>query len=577
MALSESQIPDTAQHYLECGIDDCEKNCLFYCNPCHQPMCEQCRDEHQKSPETKNHEVVPYRERNCQLPVEKCRDHPTRNIDILCDECNVPLCSKCSTMPVHKGHSFTDLETIYTEKSAACREEIQNIQAYFIPTSKDLQSEIKIDATVLKTIMNGIRSFIGDEAKFLKTMVDEVTSDNIEQVYKLEGSLTEMLQGQDKTYQDYLFYLEDLLKKFHGYLSSTQLKNNPIIFPLTELLKIQPIPETTKPVFPEFTAGLYSKEDVAKLLGRITVPVTKPEKRKIKSMEAASTQLKLIQKQGKQVEEKSEVKQTLSLSSFVTKVREYKVPGVHELRHVSLNKSGRLWISDGSGDLVQTDPQGNQLQKIRNSGGVYGYHTFTQDGDLIYTNQYNKVINRITLDNTITEFIKTRDWEPISIYSSHINGDILVGMIQEGKGKVTRYNKTGKEIQNIQRDTKGQELYTYPSYITENINGDVCTSDYITHVVVVVNKSGKHRFSYTGQGRMFNPRGLCTDLLGHILVCDYSSGTVDLLNQNGQFLCLLLTQQQGIEEPYSVCLDNENHLIVGQKHNNTATVYKYLQ
>ncbi|XP_052685924.1 tripartite motif-containing protein 2-like [Crassostrea angulata] len=574
MALSESQIPPDAQHYLVCGIEDCERNCQFYCNPCHQPMCEQCKDEHQKSPKTKNHEVVPYRQRKHQIPVVKCSDHPTKDIDILCDECNVPLCSKCSTMHVHKGHSFTDLETIYTEKSVACRQEIQKIQTYFMPTAKTLQKEIKMDATEIKAVMDSIRSSMRDEAKTLKKLVDEVTSDNIEQVNKMEESLKEMLHSQDKTYQDYISYLEDLVKQFHGYLSSTQLQNNPIIFSLSEHLKIRPIPETTKPVPPVFTAGQYSKEDVAKLLGRVTVPDTKPENRKIKPMETAvSTQLKPTGKQRKQDREKSEVKQSLSLSlsSSVTKVREYTVPGVNRVYHVSLDKSGRLWGSDYEGNLVQTDLQGNQLQKIQTSG-EYGYHTGTQDGDLIYIDKINKVINRIALDNTITEFIKT-DSKPDSIHSSHINGDILVGMY----GKVTRYNKKGKEIQNIQRDNKGQELYSYPIYITENINGDICTSDLVKHAVVVVNKSGQHRFSYTGQGSKFRPWGLCTDLLGHILVCDHHSDTVDLLDQDGQFLCLLLTKQQGITCPYSMCVDDENNLIVGQGISNILRMYKYLQ
>eukprot|EP00105_Crassostrea_gigas_P044014 XP_019928162.1 PREDICTED: E3 ubiquitin-protein ligase TRIM71 [Crassostrea gigas] len=577
MALSESEIPDTAQHYLVCGIGDCERNCLFYCNACHQPMCEQCKDEHQKNLDTKNHEVVPYRERKHQLPVEKCRDHPTRNVDILCDECNVPLCSKCSTMPVHKGHSFTDLETIYTEKSIACRQGIQKIQAYFMPAAKDLQSEIKLDATEIKTIMDGIRSSMRDEAKSFKTLVDEVTSDNIEQLNKMEESLREMLQNQDKTYQDYISYLEDLVKKFHGYLSSTQLQNNPIIFPLFEHFKIQPIPETTKPVPPEFTAGRYTKGDVAKLMCRITID-TKPENRKIKPTETSSTQLQPTGKQRKQGREKSDVKQTLSLSSSVTKVRECTLPGVRRVYHISLGKSGRLWVSDGSDNLVHTDLQGNHILNIQTKGyRNEGYHTVTQDGDLIYTDKHNDVIKRITMNNTITEFIKTVDWTPLSIHSSHINGDIFVGMEKGENAKVTRYNKTGKEILNIQRDNKGQKLFKGLLYITENINGDVCVSDWKKYAVVVVNKSGQYRFNYTGQGSVFTPYGIYTDVLGHIIVCDYHNDTIDLLDQDGQFLCLLLTKQQGVVCPRSVCVDDENNVIVGQRNTNKVTVYKYLQ
>ncbi|XP_011423245.3 E3 ubiquitin-protein ligase TRIM45-like [Magallana gigas] len=571
MALSESQIPPDAQHYLVCGTEDCEKSCQFYCNNCHQQMCEQCRNDHQKNKKTKNHEVVPYKQRKRQHPVEKCKIHSTKDIDLLCEECQIPLCYKCATTKEHRGHAFTDLEMVFDEKVSQCQEEIAKIRNHLDPTSQDLKKEIAGDVTEIKKIMEGLRRSMKAEAESLKNLVDTVTSDNIEQVNKIEQSILETLNGQSLEIEAYMNYLNDLIKTFYGYLSPSNIEQ------LTFALKsknviIRPIPETSKPVTPVFTAGQYSKEDVAMLLGRIQVPNTKPEHRKIKTIETASILLKHTVKQ-----RESDVKPTLSMSSSVTKVREYKVPGVDRVCHVSLGKSGRLWASGVDGKLVQTDLQGNQLQKIETSGNDRGYHTVTQDEDLIYTDRDKKVINRITPDNTITEFIKTGDWKPLSIHSSHINGDILVGMHIALRGKVTRYNKTGKEIQNVERNNKGQELYSYPRYITENINGDICTSDSLQCAVVVVNKSGKHRFSYTGQGPMFSPRGVCTDLLGHILVCDYYSDTVYLLDQDGQFLCLLLTPQQWVKHPYSVCVDDENNLIVGQRTTNTVTVYKYLQ
>ncbi|XP_052677532.1 uncharacterized protein LOC128158640 [Crassostrea angulata] len=572
MEISKSLEPPDAQHYLVCGTEDCEKNCQFYCNDCHQPLCEQCRDEHQKNKKTKNHEVVPYKQRKRQLPVEKCKIHPSKDIDLLCEQCQIPICSKCTATEEHRGHVFTDLEIVFAEKCSLCHVEITKIRSYFEPTSQDLKKEIVGNVTEIKKIMKDIRTSMKAEAESVKKLVDTVTSEKMEQVDKIEQSLLETLSGQNKKMHDYINYLNELIKKFYGYLSSSDIDN--LTFALkSENLMIQPIPETFKPVPPVFTAGQYSKEDIAKLLGRITVPNTKPENRKIKPMETASTELKLT---GKQDREKSDVKQTLSLSSAVTKVREFKVPGVSRVYHISLGKSGRLWVSDYIGNLFQTDLQGNKLQMIRTSGESEGYHTVTQGGGLIYTEKYHKVINRITPDNSITEFIKTGDWTPFSLHSSHINGNMLVGMRKYEEVKVTRYNKTGTEIQNIQRDNKGQELYSRPDYITENINGDVCVSDYNKHAVVVVDKSGQHRFSYTGQGSGFNPFGICTDVLGHILVCDVISKTVHLLDQDGQFLSLLLTSQQGVHIPCSVCVDDENNLWVGDVAN-TVRVYKYLQ
>ncbi|XP_052685587.1 uncharacterized protein LOC128165251 [Crassostrea angulata] len=594
MALSNPVVLDTVQnepvigqHYLECCTEDCGKNCQFYCNPCHRPLCEKCRDEHQNSPATKNHEVVSYRQRKRQLPVEKCKDHPSKDIDIICEDCQVPLCSKCA-MQDHRKHALNDLETIYSEGFTLCLNEIYKIHQYFLPTSQDIQKDVMKETTDIKTTINRIRTSMKAEAEILKSLVDTVTSDSIEQINKMEEALTEELQSQHNTYKDYISYLKDLVTEFHGYLSSIKLQNNPLIFSLVDRLNIQPIPETTKPVPPVFTAGQYSKKDVSKLLGRVTAPDIKPENREIKPMEMASTQLKPTEKQKKQDREKSDMKQTLSLSSSFTEVREYTVPGLSDVNHMSFGKPGRLWGSDHHGRLVQFDLQGNRIQMMQTGGGSEGYHTVTQNGDLIYTDKKKKVINRKTLDKATTNFIKTGDWEPISIHSSHINGDILVGMIKNKKAKVTRYNKTGEEIQNIQRDNKGQEMYEYPHYITENINGDICTSDLNKRAVVVVNKSGQYRFSYISQGSPFYPCGICTDLLGHILVCNSrffgslkadDRDAVHLLDQDGQLLSLLLTpkQGQGLKFFHSLCVDNENNLHVGQQYTTSVTVYKYLQ
>ncbi|XP_062596287.1 uncharacterized protein LOC134257708 [Saccostrea cucullata] len=570
MAFSKMDIPHRAQHFLECGIEECERNCEFYCNSCHQRLCKQCRDEHLKSPENKNHEVVLYQQRKRQLPVEKCKIHPNKDVEMLCEECQVPVCSKCVTQKEHRGHIFTDLETIYAEKYADFQEDIAKIQDYFLPTSQDLQKEIKKDSSEIKHIMDNIRTSMKTEGESLKSLVDTVISENMKQLDQIEHSLLEDLNTQDKTMDNYITYLNNLVKELHRCLSSTETQK----LMSEKKPKIRSIPETSKPVKPEFTAGQYSKSDVTKLLGKIQVPNTKAEKREIRPIESVyNTAMKPTHKQMKENRKKSDKKQTMSLSGSVTKVRECYVPGVDRVFHVSLDQSDRLWISDRLGNLVQTDLQGNVIQKIKTSDG-HGYHTVTQDRGLIFTDYDKNVINRITQDNKITEFIKTGNWTPYSIHSSHINGELLVGMMF----RVTRYNKTGKELQNIQRDNKGQRLYsTLPHYITENINGDICTSDYDKRAVVVVNKSGQHRFSYKGQESMFRPYGICTDVLGHILVCDLISNTVHLLDQDGQFLSLLLTPKQGVYSPCSVCVDDENNLYVGQYNTNTLTVYKYLQ
>lgn len=65
--------------------------------------------------------------------------------------------------------------------------------------------------------------------------------------------------------------------------------------------------------------------------------------------------------------------------SFVIKVREYTIPGVDGVYHISLiSKSDRLCVSDLTGYLVPANLQGNQLEMIQTSGHFEGYNTVTQ-------------------------------------------------------------------------------------------------------------------------------------------------------------------------------------------------------
>jgi hypothetical protein len=140
-------------------------------------MYEQCRDDHLKNPEYKNHEVVLYLQRKRQLPVEKCIIHASKNIDMFCVTCQLPLCSKCATQEHHLGHNFIDLDTIYADKMALCLKEISKVDNQFLPTSQDLQKEIKDNAKEIQTIMDNIRTTMKADGDSLKGLVDTVVSE----------------------------------------------------------------------------------------------------------------------------------------------------------------------------------------------------------------------------------------------------------------------------------------------------------------------------------------------------------------------------------------------------------------
>lgn len=84
-----------------------------------------------------------------------------------------------------------------------------------------MKKKIAGDVTKIKKIIEGIRTSMKAEAESVKNLVDTVTSEKIEQVDRIEQSLLHILNGQNKKEDDYISYLNDFIKRWYCYLSSS--------------------------------------------------------------------------------------------------------------------------------------------------------------------------------------------------------------------------------------------------------------------------------------------------------------------------------------------------------------------
>jgi hypothetical protein len=256
------------------------------------------------------------------------------------------------------------------------------------------------------------------------------------------------------------------------------------------------------------------------------------------------------------------------------------VTGVNDVWHISRVTSNRVWVNSYH-NLILTDTTGVTIHRVTGIPSLWyiGLHTVNSCGELIYIDSKCN-INKLSTDNTtVTTLLEyTSPWIPRCVYCSPTTGQLMVAMYNRGTGKVILYSDQLHPVQTVQHDNTGHSLYRLPGYITENKNGDIIVSDYY-HGVVVTERGGRHRFSYTGppSGSRLNPRGICTDALSHILVCDVRTHTVQMIDKDGHFLSLLLTQQHGIYRPNSMNYDDKTHLLWVKSYNNTVCVYRYIQ
>lgn len=96
--------------------------------------------------------------------------------------------------------------------------------------------------------------------------------------------------------------------------------------------------------------------------------------------------------------------------------------------------------------------------------------------------------------------------------------------------------------------------------------------------MIVTDTFGEQRFIYEGKTESwFLPNAVVTDILGHIIVCDGYENTVHLLESDGQFLRLFPKAEDRFVVPRGLYIDLENNLFVGNIHDDSIIVFKYLE
>ncbi|KAJ8316508.1 hypothetical protein KUTeg_006522 [Tegillarca granosa] len=124
--------------------------------------------------------------------------------------------------------------------------------------------------------------------------------------------------------------------------------------------------------------------------------------------------------------------------------------------------------------------------------------------------------------------------------------------------------------------SEGHLLFSWPYYVTTNNQGDIIVSDcQARNGVICLSRTGKVKYDQLLPDNVVrDPRGICTDRHGNLLLADKVGNAVHCLGTDGMYQSVLLTSVDGLDRPIAVCLSPYGHLIVTQE-NGDIKIFKH--
>lgn len=548
-----------AQDPVRCSL--CPEVVVIHCGSCQVNLCAQCLSTHIDRNKSLKHEIVPYTSQlvKPEAEIEKCRDHPKQQCDLYCQDCSVPICSRCLTGN-HKRHGAVDLEEICETTRTTVKEDLEELRKFRKEYEK-VVGESKEELAKYIEESDKERDSLKELGKQWHQMIDKVIDKVGKDMDEIIQSDTKCLQDNTEEIQSALQDVKDTIKANEDILQDDRF---------TRLL------------------SYASKNDAFRIIP--SRPAIKTAKIVPVNVKEGDIIPKLIHFQ-RSIRTKLpgySLNRTGDVSSISTKsllpepelIATVKT-NCKQLKGICHNENDRVWIYGTDEILREVDITGTVQNCItaisKNSQKDIAKNKM---GEIVFSHLSDECVN-IVREGKISKLLDLSGWIPFGV-TFNADDDLMVCMRREDyqESKVGIFSQ-GKLKKEIQFDETGKPLFSASRnnmYIKENANRDICVSDWNACAVIVLKSSGELRFRYTGNlsrsFKQFYPHGIVTDNYCRILVVDRKNDCLHVIDRNGKFLTYITCS---LQDPYVLSMDPDENVWVGEYDTGCVKVIRYLE
>nr|XP_022321336.1 uncharacterized protein LOC111123346 [Crassostrea virginica] len=548
-----SQKISQGQEAVECGL--CQNPVSFFCRRCGVNLCDSCVPVHLRVKSKFGHDVVDYASKNDD-DVCLCNSHPENKCSAYCTECDVPICILCVSIK-HRSHEILELQDKVEELLKEITKENDRLQSFrqkmitlLDHTTKQLSS--------LSSVYQQKKDEVTARGEDWHKLIDETVKKLHQELDEAKKENEAFLKKQKREFEEMIGKMDKINRK------TTQLQKSKNVM---EMQKFRPVikKEKTMKEFTQYTLPTFFEIKIDEnYLQTYFGYIEKMQERKIPLLEKNV------------IPDPDSGRKVLEVPS-VSSVIDTGFPADEEtnnrLLDMAVTDDQKVWMGGASTELKLFDLQGHLHRTVTITW--YGMYICILNKQVMFVDRNNNTLKKISDDDTVVTMFTTGDWRPYGITGS-ASGDLLVCLDKNDQSKVVRYSSTGTVLQEIQYDSQCQPLYQEPFYIAENVNGDIIVTDFKKRRVIVVDRLGIFRYTYSGRNNDLDVSSVATDSVGHVYVTDYKGVKIHMLDRDGRFMRYIIPEG-GIKNPRPVCMVGDGEMIVGERDTGLAKRIKFLE
>ena len=535
------------QEVVECDL--CQNPVSFFCRRCGVNLCDACIPVHLRVKSKTGHDVVDYVSKDNEDTCF-CDSHPKHECSAFCKTCNAPICMLCVSIK-HKSHEISELSDKIEALLQSITRETDRLQSFRHVLEKKLNDTTKQLSSLSSVYQKGKNDVTAQGVKWHK-LIDKHVKKLHQELDDLKNENEAVLQNQKQKFEEMIEKMDEINRK------STHIQKSKNVREMQKfksvIKKQKTIEQFTQYIFPVFHDCKLDENNIETLFGFIG----KIQEKKIPLLEISD--MKMLE-----VPLLSAVMDTGFPSHKDDKNRLY---------DMAVTDDKKIWMGGESKELKLFDFQGN-LHRTVTITYPRGAFICMYNKQVVFSDPSDNTVKKVSEEGTLVTMFQTGHWEPNGITGS-ASGDLLTCLIKDDQSKVVRYSSTGTVLQEIQFDSQGQPFYQYAFRVAENVNGDIIVIDFTEKIVIVVDRLGIFRYSYSREDkRSFSPSAVTTDSVGQWFVTDFYSKKIHMLDRDGQFLRYIIPKG-GIKHPCAVCMIGSGEIIVGECKTGLVKRIKYL-